>query len=421
MVQDFAEKESTMEDYTVTGSMRRENREDLMREIEPQTLVLIYSGKPVVQSLDADYPYYPDNQYRYLTGLTEADGLYAAYKEADGDVDEWLFIPRPDYDREKWTGILMRPSEAREISGIDQVLFMDQAEETLLPVLEDARAVALDGLQPDHQSWQAPTAVIDRMEAIEATDIAEVLARLRLHKKPWELELMKRAVDITRKGLNAILLELHPGMKEYEIAALFRYIVEKNGAELSFPTIAASGANGPILHYETNRERLRAGTLLLLDLGARYQGYAADVSRTYPVSGTFSTRQRKLYDVVLRVQEEMIEAYTIGTGLKELQQLTIDKYSKYLPKAGFPLPENGISQWYYHSIGHSLGMDTHDGVSRDLVLEPGMVITCEPGLYLNEYEIGIRIEDDILITENGPVNLTARIAKDPERIVELMR
>ncbi len=198
-------------------------------------------------------------------------------------------------------------------------------------------------------------------------------------------------------------------------------MVKKNGAELSFPTIAASGKNGPILHYETNRERLEKKTLLLLDLGARVDGYCADVSRTYPVSGYFTPVQKKLYNVVLRVEEEVIQEYKAGVRLKDLQELTIEKYEEYLPQSGFKLPDEGIGAWYYHSIGHSLGLDTHDGTNRDLVLEPGMVITCEPGIYIKELEIGIRIEDDILVTEDEPVILTKSIPKTVEEIEHLMR
>jgi Xaa-Pro aminopeptidase len=409
------EKEKSVNHY-------KENRKAFAKELESGTLAVISSGRTVQCSLDADYPFYPDNNYYYLTGLSEPDALYAVYKDAAGKVSEMLFLPEPVPEQEKWTGIKMRADEAYLVSDIRDIQPRNMADQILGELIGEAEIFAADAGQAGHQRWiPEDQAVLKAAENCRLLDVSPILARLRLYKKPWELELMKQAVDITSRGINAILGELHAGMYEYECAALFEYIVKSSGAELSFPTIAASGKNGPILHYETNREKMKPGTLVLFDLGARYRGYAADVSRTFPVSGEFTTSQRSLYDVVLGVQKDVIQSYQAGVSLVQLQQMTVELYKQRLPKAGFPLPPDGIAAWYYHSIGHSLGLDTHDGVSRDLVLEPGMVITCEPGIYLAERNVGIRIEDDILITEDGPVNLTEKIVKDPARIEHLMK
>ena len=398
------------------------SRKEFSEKLEPGTLAVISSGRPVQCSLDADYPFYPDNNFYYLTGLTEPDTLYAVFKNGAGETVKYLFLPEPEPEREKWTGIRMRADEAAALSGIENILPRSGAADFLADLADEAKIYAGDAGQAVHQRFAPGSA--DFSEALsrcQLADVGPVLARLRLIKKPWEIDLMKQAVNITARGLNDLLGELHPGMREYEAAAVFEYAVRRAGAELSFPTIAASGKNGPILHYETNRDKMKRGDLVMFDLGARYCGYAADVSRTYPVSGTYSTRQRKLYDVVLGVQKDLISAYRTGVSLVQLQETTVELFKCRLPLAGFKLPEAGIGAWYYHSVGHSLGLDTHDGTSRDLVLEPRMVITCEPGIYIAEENVGIRIEDDILITEKGPVNLTEKIVKDPARIELLMK
>lgn len=389
----------------LTPAFFKTNRSRFAQTLSPGELALFYSGREIQASLDENYPFQVDNNYYYLTGLTEPEGTLAVYKNADGSTGETLFIPPADALQEKWTGRKLRPDEAARRSGVEDIR-TDSPEH----FLEDFR-LGLDGLQAEHQK---PPYTAD-------FDTSETLQKLRVVKQPEEIAAIKEAAALTAEGLEAVFSDMNPGQHEYEHAALFEYTIKKNGADgVSFGTIAASGPNGPVLHYVENSRKTEPGDLILFDLGARKDGYAADVSRTVPVSGHFSALQEKFYRAVLDSQRELIKNYTAGMRLRDLQALAKRCFIKNLEKYGVPLPEGGIDAWYYHGIGHSLGLDTHDGTNRDLVLEDGMVITCEPGLYAEEYGIGIRIEDDILINGDSPVNLTAEIAKEPEEICRLI-
>ena len=215
--------------------------------------------------------------------------------------------------------------------------------------------------------------------------------------------MIKRANAITKKSFRSMASELKPGVYEYELAALFEYCVKKEGADgLAFETIAATGKNATTLHYVSNRSKTKSGELILFDLGARVQGYCGDISRTLAVDREMTPTQEKAWNIVEAVQKELINAYKPGAAMKDLQALTRALFLEKCGSAGF-MPESGdITEYYYHGIGHSLGLDTHDlHPEGDLILAPGMIMTVEPGLYMKEREIGIRIEDDVVITAQG--------------------
>ena len=215
---------------------------------------------------------------------------------------------------------------------------------------------------------------------------------------------------------------LTPGMKEYQAQADFEYSIKRNGADgMAFPTIAGSSINGTMLHYETNREVCEDGTLLLLDLGAKYNGYCADITRTYPVNGKFTERQRQVYDIVLATNRKVVEEAKPGMTTVELNNICKKVLAEGCIKLGLIEKEEEIGKYYMHGVSHHLGIDVHDvTVDSNRKLRPGAIITDEPGLYIDEWEIGIRIEDDLLITENGCEVLSEAIIRNPEDIEEFM-
>lgn len=249
-----------------------------------------------------------------------------------------------------------------------------------------------------------------------------MLSKLRLIKDDYEVAMLRRAIDVTDEGIHAILKQMQPGQYEYQMEGLFEYTVYDHGSEeVSFETIAASGENGPILHYMTNRNILKDYTMVLFDLGARYRGYRADISRTFPVNGRYTKNQKKLYNAVLKAQKEIITYYHVGAEMKEVQRVSRELLWQYGSETGLFAKDATIDDYYYHGIGHSLGLDTHDLCeNRALKLEPGMVITCEPGLYMADRGMGIRIEDDVLITDDGPVVLSQQIIKEADAIEAAM-
>ena len=375
------------------------------------SIAIILAGKEVASSLDDNYPFYANNNYFYLTGIREPEGVLVIEK-SDIETTEVLYIRRPDDDREKWIGRYITAEKAAEISGITIIRYLDQFE--LDTLLASSHTLFFDQTIPDHQKPDYANA---------CDDLKPFLVRLRLIKEPEEIELMQNAISITAKGIDALCDITVPGAKEYELAALFEYIIKDSGADgTAFATIAASGKNAPILHYVENSDTVLEDTMVLFDLGAKYQGYAADISRTLPAGGKFSEDGAKLYNAVLTAQEKIMDAYRVGASMKDIQGFSRNVLWEEGLKTGLFAEQSSIDDYYYHGIGHSLGMDTHDlCIDRNLTLEPGMVITCEPGLYLAHRDMGVRIEDDILITEDGPVNLSEMIPKTIKDIEARMR
>ena len=249
-----------------------------------------------------------------------------------------------------------------------------------------------------------------------------MLAAMRMVKDDAEIACIREAIDATDKGLRRILEKLAPGQMEYQAQAEFEYAIRWHGAEgTSFATIAGSGLNGCMLHYETNHCRMEDGKLLLLDLGAKVKGYCADITRTYPVNGKYSERQKQIYDIVLAANLEVTKAAKPGLTLKQLNEICKKKLAEGMMAIGKIGSEEEIGTYYMHGVSHHLGLDTHDAIAHDeTLLAPGMVITNEPGLYIDEEEIGIRIEDDLLITEGGCEVLSKAVPRTTEEIEALM-
>lgn len=388
-------------------------RKELMAALPEDSLAVVYAGNSVPKSLDADYPFYASSHYRYLTGLTEPLGVLAILKK-NGGTKVRLFVRKPDPDREKWFGLYIRPEKAAAISGVEEVRTLDTWPDWLEKNLTGSVSLYVDGSLPENQ--RVP---VDQ----EWSDLTPYLIDLRLIKDEEEVAALREAIAITAKGIDRILRAIRPGMYEYQAQALFEYVIADAGSEgPSFETIMASGKNGPILHYETNREVMADGDLVMFDLGARIHGYCGDISRTAPVNGRFSKDQRALYQAVLTAQEAIIQKYRVGTKMAEVQAFTKEILWEEGRKTGLFAPDAAIDDYYYHGVGHSLGVDTHDICeNRNLTLAPGMVITCEPGLYIAARNLGIRIEDDILVTEEGPVVLSEMIPKKPDVIENIMK
>ena len=258
--------------------------------------------------------------------------------------------------------------------------------------------------------------------AIALKDAHPMIAAMRMVKDEDEVKTLERAITVTDQGLRRVLATLEPGRMEYQQQAEFEYEIRMQGAErVSFPTIAGSGMNGCMLHYGTNQCKLEDGKLLLLDLGARVDGYCADITRTYPINGKYTPRQKQIYDIVLRANREVAKAARPGVTLRELNDLCKKVLAEGLTAIGKIQSADEIGRYYMHGVSHHLGIDTHDcAVREDLGLRAGMVISDEPGLYIDEEEIGIRIEDDLLITDEGCRVLSEAIPRTTEEIEALM-
>lgn len=390
----------------------KQRRKKLAGMLPEKAAAIVYAGREVTKSLDENYPFYVNNNYFYFTGLTEPEGIFVMAK-GGGTIHSHLFIRKPDPDKEKWFGRYLTAAEAKQISDIDAIDYLENFDERFLTEIKE-KTLYLDDTLPPHQTLD--------IEGCSFMSLMPMLSKLRLIKDDYEVAMLRRAIDITDEGIHAILKQMQPGQYEYQMEGLFEYTVYDHGSEeVSFETIAASGENGPILHYMTNRNILKDYTMVLFDLGARYRGYCADISRTFPVNGRYTKNQKKLYNAVLKAQKEIITYYHVGAEMKEVQRVSRELLWQYGSETGLFAKDATIDDYYYHGIGHSLGLDTHDLCeNRALKLESGMVITCEPGLYVADRGMGIRIEDDVLITDDGPVVLSQQIIKEADAIEAAM-
>ena len=384
----------------------KENRRELQNWMAEDSLCIIYSGTSVPKSQDSMYKFSVNNNFYYLTGICE-EGLVLLLTKDKAT----LFIHPIDMEQEKWNGKKIRLETAQKISGINQIEEITVLQNRLKE--KSFSKIYRDFTIKTHEKQKLQEALGLVIDLEDCADVFPQLANQRVIKSQEEIDALKQAIKITHCGINAIKKILTPNIMEYELQAEFEYQINKvRSWGTSFDTIVAGGKNGPILHYIENSQPLLKGDLVLLDLGARYQGYCGDISRTYSVDGQMTDEQAILYDIVLQTQIQLISEYKVGNSMAKLQSLTKTLFSERLMEKGFIRKAEEVDHYYYHGVGHSLGIDTHDvGYKSMEPFKAGMVMTCEPGLYFADRGIGIRIEDDILITESGPINLSNGIYK----------
>ncbi len=406
-----------------------ERRKKIFDTMDKQSALLLFSGIENHVSADEYAPFEANRNFFYLTGLRRDHMILMMRKTLNGNKTV-LFIEEADPTQERWYGRKVTVDEAREISGIEDIQFIDTFEAFVDSMMtrEDIDSLYFDCYRhqmedlPDYNAVKAKE-FAEKYQGHAIKNIFPVIAEMRMQKDEDEVALVRDAVAITDKALQHVMKTLEPGMAEYQAQANFEYTIRYNGAEgTSFPTIAGSGVNGTMLHYETNLDICEDGTLLLLDLGAKYRGYCADITRTYPVNGTYSERQRQVYDIVLAANREVARVAKPGMTLRELNDIAKKVLAEGCMKLGLIEKEDEIGTYYMHGVSHHLGIDVHDVTAAcNDRLRPGAVITDEPGLYIDEWEIGIRIEDDLLITENGCECLSEAIIRDPDEIEAFMK
>jgi len=407
---------------------RRERLFDLM---DDDSLALIFAGAGRKMSND-HYRYEVNRNFYYLTGIDQENSVLFLVKSF-GEKKAYLFVDEYDELKEKWTGIRLAIEQARERSGIANILFTNSFEAKLESALSEEggqlghiSTLYLD-LEKELKIKECTSTrdlekeILNKYPHIATKDIYSHLVSLRMIKSPSEIAEMREAIKTTEIGIKNVLLAMRPSMYEYNLRNTFEYAVrEDNNADLAFETIVAGGKNAVILHYPLPGDRLNAGELVLLDLGARRNYYNADISRTFPIGGVFLPKQRVLYEIVLGCNKAVINFIRPGLTLRELQKFAVDYLSAECFLKGFIKSKEDIAKVYYHGVSHHLGLDTHDIADHERPLEPGMVITVEPGLYFKDLKIGIRVEDDVVITETGCDNLSKDIIKEVRDIEKIL-
>ena len=405
----------------------KEHREKLYETLPEGSLVLSYAGVPLHTNEDDYYNFEVNSQFFYLTGMEREKTAFLAVK-AGGKVQEILFIEAADPRQERWTGKMPTREEAQEISGISDVRYTEDISAAVSRFMGryDIWEAWFDLYRCDMTDPEDYNSLKAREFArlypgVTLRDLHKACVPLRERKDGEETDRVRRAVDITRQGLERVMKTLKPGMTEYQAQAEFEYTCRCLGAvRFAFNTISASGKNGCMMHYNTNREEIRPGSLLLMDLGAKYGNYCSDITRTFPADGKYTPRQKQIYNLVLSANRAVAEAARPGITLKDLNDIAKKVLGEGLKKLGLIAEAEEVGKYYMHSVSHSIGIDCHDACFTGDVLQPGWIISDEPGLYIDEEEIGIRIEDDLLITEDGCEVLSREILKDPDEIERRM-
>lgn len=415
-----------------------------LRDSMPKNSVAILFAAPIRnRSNDVDYEYHQDPNFYYLTGLQESHALILIFKEEqefDNKIktDEIIFLQENNAQDEQWTGKRLGVNGAVQLLGISVAMpsntFLDFNtafggfnEIFILGEPEDIKNTSKkDDLYSLYKAFgmKAKRA----MDKINPVDLYKMMARLRQIKSEEEIVLLKKAIDITCDAQIELMKALKPDMTEYQSEAIIEFVFKNNGAEYpGFPSILGGGENSCILHYTSNRKTLTGNDLLVSDIGAEYHNYTADVTRTIPVNGKFSEEQKTIYNIVLKAQEAGINACKKGNKFWDPHTAATQIIAKELIALGIITQTHEVTTYFMHGTSHYLGLDVHDKGLND-PLEPGNVITVEPGIYIPEgsdcdpkwWNIGIRIEDDILITDDEPIILSKKVPREIEAIEKLM-
>ncbi len=411
-------------------------RKALSKKLTDQSFVLFASGQAKHKSLDQNFKYFPNRNFYFLTGLKRENFILLLARNKLANL-EYIFIEEPSDFAAKWLGKRMTKAEVSEVSGINEkhIHYLKDFDEFLgNKFLLDSRNLLLDKV-PKYiyldmfrtKYMKKPISleffgkVLENYPELTIEDINKIVSDIRRVKSISEVEEIKKAIEYTKKGIYSILDYAKPKINERELEATFEYNIKLAGSSgMAFDTIVASGKNATVLHYTENDQIINDNELVLLDLGAYSNEYPGDISRTFPINGKFTKKQKQYYQMVLDVNKETIKQVKPGIYVKELNDFAKDKLAEGLIKLNIIKDKSEISKYYYHGVSHYLGLDVHDVGTYSKKIEPGVVLTVEPGIYIEEEKIGIRIEDDILVTEDGYENLSKDIIKEIDDIEEYM-
>jgi Xaa-Pro aminopeptidase len=426
----------------------KRRRTELMKMMGKNTIAILPSASLLTRNRDADFPFRQDSDFLYLTGFNEPDAVMVIIPgRKHGEFI--LFCREKDEEQETWHGRRVGQEGAIEEYGADDSFPIDDMDDILPGLLEGTdRIYNIMGQYPEFD--QRLIGWVNHIKAqsraglhvpSEFVSLDYVLHDMRLYKSREELKLMRKAASISARAHMQAMRVCAPGKYEYQIAAEFDYEFRKNNAEHAYSSIVGGGANGCILHYTNNSDQLNDGDLLLIDAGCEVEGYASDITRTFPVNGKYSPAQREIYDIVLAAQKAAIKKVKPGNHWNDPHNAAVRVVTRGLMeikllKGSLPklIKEGAYRRFYMHRTGHWLGLDVHDVGDYKVgdqwrLLEPGMVLTIEPGIYIPAgskavnrkwWDIGIRIEDDVLVTTSGCEVLTKAVIKNPGDIEALM-
>lgn len=413
----------------------KKRRTTLGKKLSVNSLTVLYSAKYKTRSNDTEYPYRQESNFYYLTGFKE-DNASLVFVKSQSSTKTVLFVQKKDAALELWNGKRLGVEDAKKEFGVDEVYASDEFSIVIEELLKDKQSLYFDFNSKDERI----TTLKDYAKTIHShKDIMSQIAYMRLIKSPSEIMMIQKALEITKEAHHKAMSVQKADKKEYELQAEIEYIFKKNGAYSdAYTSIVACGNSANTLHYVENNKPLIDGELILIDAGCEYDYYASDITRTIPVSGKFSKAQKELYEMVLKVELQIIDMIKPKVKRSELQAKAVELLCEGMLRLGIlkgslkkNIKKEKYKKYYPHGIGHWMGIDVHDQCpykfdnGDEIPLMNGMVLTIEPGIYIDKDDknvpkkyrgIGIRIEDDILVTKNGYKNLSAGIAKSLKEI-----
>lgn len=412
------------------------NRANLAAQLPPKSVAVFTANEVMPRNGDEFYPFRQQSDFFYLTGINEENAyLIIAPDYPDETMREILFIEPYDEVKATWQGEMLDAKQATELSGIKTVKGSDAFWMTLNDIVFSGYGDTIFLNSYEYPKYECAVETIQKRFVQQVKSLypmhnygrtAPILNALRMVKSEDEIAITQQACDITAKAFRRCLGTVKPGMYEYEVQAEIEYIFKKNNATgHAYAPIIAGGKNGCCLHYSKNQSLLHDGDLLLFDIGCEYKNYSSDLSRTIPINGKFTERQKDCYNAVLRVMKEITKLYKPGGTINLINETTHRLMEQEMIKLGLFTAENVKNQdpnkplerkYLMHGMSHHIGLDVHDSIDKFKPFEPGMILTCEPGIYIREEGIGIRIENDLLITEGEPINLFEGL---PTEIVEI--
>lgn len=426
-----------MRHATVPAELFRENRRRLAERLLPRSIAIVNANDVLPTNADGSLRLVPNSDLFYLSGVEQEESVLVIAPDAfDERSREVLFLREPNETLKMWEGHKLSQEEARQVSGIPTVKWLGELPRFLHRLTCEQDNLYLNSNEHgsaafDFESRDARFAkqMQNRYPLHHYHRLAPLLHDLRVVKSPLEVELLRKACDITQQGFLRVLKYVRPGVNEMEVEAEFAHEFIRQRGGFAYTPIIAGGANACVLHYIENDKPLAKGDVLLLDVASSYANYNADLTRTIPVSGKFTKRQRQVYDAVLRVMRAMIAACVPGTLHRDWQKQAEELMTEELLELELLKPRDvkkqdplkpACKKYFTHGLGHPLGLDVHDVGRLSQPFAPGWVLTVEPGIYLPEEGFGVRLENDVLVTESAPVDLMADIPVEADEIESLM-
>jgi len=426
-----------MRHLSISSKLFSNNRKKLCGKLPDKAIAVANANDVLPTNADGTLPLHPNSDLFYLSGIEQEESLLVLFPDCSNPKHrEILFVRQPSEHLKIWEGYKHSKEDAQKISGIQTVYWIQDfdnifqllaAEAEVFYLNENEHSRAANEVETREQRFNRKVLKDYPLHKIER--LAPYLHDLRFCKSAEEIKLIKTAIDVTSRGFSKVLRRIKPGITEYEIEAEWAKEFIRRRSKFAYTPIIASGTNACVLHYLQNDQTCRKGQLLLMDVGACYANYNADLTRTIPVSGKFSRRQKLVYNAVLRVLRQCINNATIGKPLKEWQNDSHDMMTEEMLRLNLITnaqvkkqdpDQPACRKFYMHGLGHSLGLDVHDVSNGQPVFRENSVFTVEPGIYLPEEGFGVRLEDNIQITKNGPVNLMSKIPIEAEEIEQIM-